>query len=457
MFLLFAACTKWTDVAVPAHWQDVEPDFANDAVATRFMLGNYEKAMREMGPLHGQGSRLCGEYADELRWLGTGGPEEAFLQAKLDSSNPFLPSLWTPAYACIAGCNTVLEGLRDEPRVTPSLRAYLLGEARLLRALNYFYLVNLFDRVPLVTGTNVEENVQLPQASRSDVYAQLVEDLREAARLLPVVHPQAAADTLRRTRPELGAAHGLLARVYLYLGNYASAAYYATLVIESGQYRLASPLSTSFAYGSEEVIFQLKPVNGRYQTAEGFLFLRETNGRPVYALTPGVLQAFSAGDERLAAWTKFKRHGNEDYYSPFKYRIRSHQPRSEYNVALRLGEVYLIRAEARARLDDAAGALADLGQLRGRAGLAPLPAITDMDSLLLHIARERQVELFCEWGHRFLDLKRWSSLADAGDVLQRYAAAALAKKAGWQGYKVHFPLPQQELQKNKKLVQNPGY
>jgi len=117
----------------------------------------------------------------------------------------------------------------------------------------------------------------------------------------------------------------------------------------------------------------------------------------------------------------------------------------------RLAEMYLIRSEARARMGDIENAVADLDSIRSRAGIPLLSQIAPaigQDDLLVAIAKERRMELFAEWGHRWLDLKRTNN-ADAvlGSV-----------KSQWQVYDVLYPIPQSERNKNVKLgSQNEGY
>jgi hypothetical protein len=115
-------------------------------------------------------------------------------------------------------------------------------------------------------------------------------------------------------------------------------------------------------------------------------------------------------------------------------------------MMLRLAEQYLIRAEARAQLENIPGAQEDLNAIRSRAGLPDTDA-DDKASLLLAIERERQAELFAEGGHRWLDLKR-TNRADA--VLGPL-------KADWQTPDALFPIPDAERQLNPNLTQNDGY
>lgn len=119
----------------------------------------------------------------------------------------------------------------------------------------------------------------------------------------------------------------------------------------------------------------------------------------------------------------------------------------EYSIIFRLSEQYLIRAEARAHLDNISGAQLDLNTIRNRAGL-PNTLATSMSDLLNAIIQERQVELFAEQGHRWFDLKR---TGNAGTVLS-------AIKPNWQATDVLLPIPETELEINPNLLpQNSGY
>jgi hypothetical protein len=122
-------------------------------------------------------------------------------------------------------------------------------------------------------------------------------------------------------------------------------------------------------------------------------------------------------------------------------------PVTEYYMVLRLSEQYLIRAEARAAQGKISEAKQDLNQLRSRAGLAGTTA-NDPEGLLAAIEQERRIELFSEWGHRFFDLKRWGK---AGTVL------GSLKPSSWQSGHELWPIPQNQINANPALKQNPGY
>ncbi|HEU4473178.1 MAG TPA: RagB/SusD family nutrient uptake outer membrane protein, partial [Flavisolibacter sp.] len=123
-------------------------------------------------------------------------------------------------------------------------------------------------------------------------------------------------------------------------------------------------------------------------------------------------------------------------------------PLAEYLIVFRLAEQYLIRAEARMHKGDIQGSISDLNIIRSRAGLPSLPVTLTPVQLATAIEQERRVELFCEWGHRWQDLKRTGR---AGAVL------STAKAPNWQSTDELYPIPAVEMQNNPFLTQNPGY
>jgi hypothetical protein len=114
---------------------------------------------------------------------------------------------------------------------------------------------------------------------------------------------------------------------------------------------------------------------------------------------------------------------------------------------LRLAELFLIRAEANAQLNNVSNAVDDLNVLRTRAGLDLLPNSLSQQDCLNAVYQERRVELFAEWGHRWFDLKR-TGQADA--VLG-------TMKPAWKSSAVLYPIPFGEIQLNPLLTQNAGY
>jgi hypothetical protein len=172
-----------------------------------------------------------------------------------------------------------------------------------------------------------------------------------------------------------------------------------------------------------------------------------TTTKPAYAITNGLLNAFEPSDLRKENWVKANVVNNETFYYPYKYKVRTNTPITEYLVVFRLAEQWLIRAEANARQNKLQSALDDLNIIRKRAGLPDANANTK-DELLLAIEGERQKEFFAEWGHRWFDLKRTE---------RANAILAPIKAPNWQPTDVLYPLPFQEIQRNTALIQNEGY
>ena len=130
-----------------------------------------------------------------------------------------------------------------------SLFFVLIGAA-LMRAFTYFYLINVFGDVPLVTTTDYRTNSTMPRTPVADVYTQIMIDLQGAQQLLPGNYAQWSNE---RIRPVRHAATALLARVALYRQNWQQAESYADQVIgESTLYQVQSDLNTVFLKNNSE-------------------------------------------------------------------------------------------------------------------------------------------------------------------------------------------------------------
>ncbi|MBO9572268.1 MAG: RagB/SusD family nutrient uptake outer membrane protein, partial [Chitinophagaceae bacterium] len=368
-------------------------------------------------------------------------------------------------------CNAAFEGLNNNDKITPAVRKQLLGEVYFLRGWLFFYLSNLYGDVPLPVGTDPEVNRLLPRSSRQEVMLFIIENLEQAQELLSpdFVNAQLipySPGTEERTRPTKWAAKAMLARMYLYTEQWAKAEAEANTIIDNGALFGMVPLNEIFLKNSTEAIWQLQPVFAGWNTAEARRFKLSafpeglSMEKQVY-LSQFMLDAFEAGDQRRSQWVDSFTDANNTYYFPAKYKVgefdgaaTSAGSLTEYSMALRLSEQYLIRAEARARQNNLTGAIADLDIIRQRAEL-PLIAETNpgisQDNLLTAILHERQVELFTEWGHRWFDLKR------VGKVDEVMSVVTPLKGGSWQTTDQLMPVPYDELLYNPKLVQTPGY
>ena len=254
-----------------------------------------------------------------------------------------------------------------------------------------------------------------------------------------------------RDQPNKWVATALLARALLYTSDWQGAAMQAGAVIEnSSLFSLNANLNEVFLKNSTETIWQLKPNGTTINSNEGNMFILISSPE-LFLLSDQLLKAFEPGDNRRRDWIDSIVVGGNVYYFPFKYKIKTgNDPFNEYSMVLRLAEQYLIRAEARAQINDLAGAQADVNAIRERAGLDDIYPPNQIE-MLAAVAQERRVELFTEWGHRWLDLKRT-------DKIDTVMAVITPQKGGhWDSHQQLYPLPQTELINDQQLVQNPGY
>jgi hypothetical protein len=402
---------------------------------------------------------LSGLSADELEEaVGDGLDYECYIN-NIPVSDPSgtLTFLWRNEYSGTSGIydiNACIEGMTASTGISAALKNQLIGECEVMRAFYYFNLVNLWGGVPLETTTSYQVNESLPRASIQAVYTQIIADLKDAQTKLNAVYPSTG-----RARPNIYTASALLAKVYLYQGDYSDAYAQSNAVIGSGLYSLVADLNQVFLDGSTEAIWQI-PAYGtivNYPSVDGRLFVPySSTNTPIYWLTNVQLDAFESGDQRAVDWLSYNTIGGAQYYYPYKYKnyqINGNATDEDYMI-FRLAEQYLIRAEAEANGQGggATAAIADLNTIRARAGLAattvtPAGGLTQLMAAIMH---ERQTELFCEWGNRWLDLKRTGTVQ---------TVLAPEKGGPWlqDAHASLFPIDQTDINYNPQLVQNPGY
>ena len=207
-----------------------------------------------------------------------------------------------------------------------------------------------------------------------------------------------------------------------------------------------------FSRTSQEAIWQLQsivPSVGTYE-ARRFILTRKPLIFGGVSFREDFINAFEAGDNQYSFWVGSVTSGSSVFYFPFKYkerRLEAGELPTQYSTVLRLAEVHLIRAEARAHQGNISGAQEDLNVIRTRAGL-PNTSASDQTSLLLAVEQERRFELFSEYGQRWLDLVRTNrATAVLGPIKER-----------WDETDRLWPVPQREFLSNPNLGdQNPGY
>lgn len=443
---LMGSCRKFVEIGPPKTQLVSQTVFENSQTATAALTSIYARMIGDQMsykiPLQ------TGLYGDELENFSTG--QTAFYTDGVDAKVNSPSDTWTNGYNYIYQCNAVIAGITGSGLDT-KVKTQLIAEAQFARAYWYFYIINLYGDAPLVLTTEYHVSGVASRTPTAQVYAQIITDLKAAYANLNTNYVDATdiASTTERVRPNKSVAAALLARVYLYNNSFADAEAQASLVINNANYKL-EPLDNVFLINSQEAIWQIPPptVDNSYNTPEGFGFIL-TAAPSSSALSQQLLNAFEDGDQRRSHWVGSITDG-KTYYFPYKYKQQESQTVSEYSTALRLAEQYLIRAEARAQQNNLSGAVDDLNKIRSRSGL-PNTTATNQQALLDAILHERQVELFTEWGHRWLDLKR-TGKADA--VM---GVVAPEKGGTWSSKKQLWPIPQADLLNDPHLSQNPGY
>ena len=358
-------------------------------------------------------------------------------------------------YRGIARVNTAITriGLMEASLFSDGRKEALLGEVHFLRALHYFDLVRLFGAVPLVleetTVIDPEVNA-VPRNPEEQIYNQIIEDLNTAILNLEEVYE--SANEVPVGRVSAGAARGLLAKVHLTLKQYDQVIQVSQPLLTAG-YRLLSDFESLFNQENKnnpEVLFAVRYNGGE----EGNVFPELVLPTPEAQFdflkfntpTPNSIEKFIGEDTRAA--TSFVNRNGNNYV--FKWRNGTAFNSSDYNVVLRYADVLLMRAEALNLSGQTGDAIELLNQIRNRAGLADYNGGTDQSSVDGAIFEERRIELMYE-GQRWFDLKR------RGYDFAQTTINIAKPDVSFAEFEMLLPLPQEELDKNPLLTQNPGY
>lgn len=462
----FNSCKKLVEVDAPRTSTNASNVYASDATAIAVLTGIYTSLSQG---LFVTGNRSLSVYgglsADELT-LYRSVSNMQLLSYHRNSLTSTIAGYeyWNTLYQFIFKCNSAIEGLSNS-KLRPTVKQQLLGEAKFLRAFFYFYLVNLYGDVPLTITSDYKVNSSISRTNKNEVYKQIVDDLKEAQSFLSSDYLdgslQAYSGTVERVRPTKAAATAMLARVYLYMADYSNAEEQASSLIANSSMFVLTDLNDVFLKNSLEAIWQLQPVALGWNSPDARLFIIPTKGinkdiNPVY-LSDFLINSFESTDNRADNWISKYVDTIPDpdltYYYAFKYKSATlNAPVTEYIMIFRLAEQYLIRAEARAQQGNIAGAQSDLNEIRMRAGLPNTTAANQSD-LFKAIQQERQVELFTELGHRWLDLKRWNLV----DQVMSIVTPVKSNGGAWQSYQQLYPVPSSDIEKNSLLHQNIGY
>jgi starch-binding outer membrane protein, SusD/RagB family len=450
LLLAITSCKKLIEIGPPVDQLASNSVFLDTIAADAALVGMYSKVANPFpGNDIGSGSTMFNSMSADETYCYAFNFYDDFTNNSLSSQVYYVDAIWSKLYSDIYSANDIIEGM-SKSSLPEGFKKRTIGEAKFIRALSYFYLANEFGPVPLVLSTDVHSTTNQPRDSVSTVYNQIFLDLTDAQQGLP------STLTLydgKRSRATSWAATALLARAYLYRGQWQQAESMATSVINNpGLFRMNNDLNTVFLANSEEGILQYTNSISQSWVASNFVPF-PGSPTPKFVIKDALYADFETGDKRMSSWVGIKSYGGVDYPYPAKYKYLAGIGAVEYMQVLRMSEQYLIRAEARMQQGNFPDAAEDIDVVRLRAGLDRVTA-ADKPSLTAAIEHERRIEFFCEWGQRWLDLKRWpgtTAATRADEVL------SVDKGDKWQSTDALYPLPQSAINSNVNLVQNIGY
>ncbi len=362
---------------------------------------------------------------------------------------------WTALYTLISRANYAIANI---PKVFPennSTANQLIGQAKALRALAYFYMVRIWGDVPLILEpyTQAGDNVFVSRENAETVLDQVEEDLKFAAANCV----DKFGNTTDRIMFNKGGANGLLTQVYMWRKKYNEAIVTANLVIANPLYSLVTDMTAwgkmfTDSYSTESVF----EVGYNDTQTNGLRVLYAIGSDAHYTPSAKFMASFEPGDMRRgyiydetqadpkAIWKYLGKGVSDAVSTPSKQNI----------ILIRLADIMMLKAEALVKLGGSANisdALKLLEPIRKRAGVVPnllteAQAISMYGSVENAILHERSIEL-CYEGHRWFDLVRTGK---AISTMQPINGLSDVRNLLW-------PISTSTIDKNPNIVQNDFY
>ncbi len=470
--LVMSACTKLLDkmpVTQIVTKTDSTSITANDA--ENLISGCYNA---EIGYSYGLEFNVLdritnGDVRSDNCYAGGDNPDNISIDLfKSNALNGNISRDWNDGYGIIGVINLAIGQVENctDPALTAVRKNQILGEARFMRAFTYFDLVRLFGRIPVmlkpVDQKNSETLIQstlVPQSSVDTVYNAILNDLWFAR--ANVQNDNVPPNKMIVTK---GAANAILAKVYasMPVPNWDSVAYYCDQVIPDysllpdfnflwdNNHKDNSEAIWEFDYVGWNVIGNWIP--SQFIGAGWKKFETPSND---------LVNAFEAANDsvRMNASISFVNYGWND---PYWKDLNNYPIVSKYNdpnngtndfYAIRLADILLLRAEAYNAKGDITDAAKLVNQVRARVKLNPTTAANASD-MALAIDGERRLELAFE-GQRWFDLLRTGKAISVMNAQKDGAGNNLNYNV--QPYQLVYPVPQNQLDLNALLTQNPGY
>ena len=413
----------------------------------------------------------------------------------IEGSNTNLRRDWNGHMGNAARTNLMIAGLEqiNDPSLTAAEKQQYTAEAKILRAMIYFDMVRIWGNVPLITtvaGDITSETIKdvypayfPPQTDELTIYEQIEKDLLEALEHAP------NNNTEDKTSLSKSVVRALLAKIYAEkpLRDYDKVIRYADELVNDG-FALVNDFSDMFGVtltdpsqppSQENRALDAKARNTKETIYEAQFFANNANwvtwmcGRPLNDwtfyftwakwITPSrdLIKAFQSepGDKRYSETVVFYSCDWNIYYPANNYAFM-YKCRSGYNsiIKLRYADILLLKAEALIDKGDFNGAATILNQTRNRAGLGNLPssATSNKNAIMNAYLKERRLELALE-GQRWFDLVRLDKVEEIMNAVYAKDEGRPAQVYPFDKLSYLLPIPQDVIDQNPNLVQNPGY
>ena len=474
-FSILFSCNEWMEL-IPPQGLIREEFWKTKEDVEAVVMGAYESFSRMdrelflFGEL--RGDMLEGDYNQDL-------DEQKIQESNIYSDN-YLCN-WAKFYQVINYCNEIIKNAPlvkeiDKTFTDFQLQGYL-SEAYFMRSLAYFYLVRIYKDVPFITEPTESDDSEfyVEKNNGDDILRILITELEEYRKFATVDGFKTPAEI--KGRATKAAYDGLLADINLWLFEYDEVIRHVQNIESNIKYVLmpgAKWFEMFYPGNSLESIFEFQYNTERSQQ-NNLYGLTNYDGHN-YDPSPSALEMFAkeyTSELARGEDITIRKEGEGDYII-WKYvgadgdgrTTRSGIEQNSANwIVYRLADVKLMKAEALSQMGRFQEALSIINEIRSRADVSPIfPAETETayeDAIL----EERALELAFE-GKRWFDLLRMGRRNDYArksklieiivknvpSTQKRILAIKLTNPLGW-----FLPIYDQELERNKNLVQNPYY
>jgi starch-binding outer membrane protein, SusD/RagB family len=456
--VLFASCKKEFLNEDPYNEVPADAAITSESSMQTAVYGMY--AQLRNANLYGRTIPLIGDLLADNLFISSSNSNRYIAEFNYNytNTNANASATWGAAYVAILRANNIINANLPESPIVNQLK----GEAKTVRALMYFVLVNYYakqfsvdpnaDGVPLVLDYDPQRR---PARNKvSEVYAQIEKDLSEA-------FTQMTNTTKNTSFVTKYVAKALSARVSLFKGDWAGARDNALSVVTGGGYTLADS-ATYVNYWRDpaprtnkiETIFEVASDNVNNNGTNALSYFFDQTGYGDAIASDDFYNKFRATDVRRQLFLNGTR-ASQAVKIVNKYPNTNTVADKDDTKVIRYSEVLLTLAEAYYRLNDEANALLYLNQVAKRrepsfAGYASTGA-----QLLEDILLERRKELAFE-GMRYLDLLRLNRDVTRVNINNNYIGVTPLTLAATSNKRI-YPIPQDERDANPNISQNPGY